>query len=134
MIAATAFGDGPSGFSFDASLMEPKIPYSRSSSSMGLPGGYGANPRIHSGTWVLMSSVMVACAPPRRSHRARGRRVGTEDLEQQAAAAQRRQRPRDSRFLDMSDQVEEEQVFPGTLLHRPRFDGADADAVGGERL
>ena len=35
---STAFGDGPSGFSLDASLIEPSMPNSRSSSSMGLPG------------------------------------------------------------------------------------------------
>ena len=36
--AAIARGDGPSGFSLDATLMAPVIPSSRSSSSIGLPG------------------------------------------------------------------------------------------------
>ena len=39
-IACTALGEGPSGFSFDASLMIPSesIPSSRAVSSMGFPG------------------------------------------------------------------------------------------------
>ena len=37
-IAASARGDGPSGFSFDATFSAPEIPSSRSSSSIGLPG------------------------------------------------------------------------------------------------
>ena len=36
--AASARGDGPSAFSFEASFATPVTPYSRSSSSMGLPG------------------------------------------------------------------------------------------------
>ncbi len=38
-IALMAAGDGPQGFSLEASLMASVTPYSRSSSSMGLPGG-----------------------------------------------------------------------------------------------
>ena len=36
--AAIAFGEGPNGFSLDASLTELEIPNSRSTSSIGLPG------------------------------------------------------------------------------------------------
>jgi len=36
-----AFGEGPQGFSLEASLIESVKPYSRSSSSSGLPVGYG---------------------------------------------------------------------------------------------
>jgi hypothetical protein len=54
---ATARGDGPKGFSFEASLIEPVMPYSRSSSSSGMPGGYGARRWIHSGIRLLMSTV-----------------------------------------------------------------------------
>src|SRR5690606_18651064 len=44
-IALRARGPGPNGFSFEASLMLSLMPYSRSSSSIGLPGTYGAMPR-----------------------------------------------------------------------------------------
>jgi len=37
-MAWTASGDGPSGFSLEASLMTPVMPYSRSVYSIGLPG------------------------------------------------------------------------------------------------
>src|SRR5687768_1031308 len=40
-MAAKACGPGPSGFSFEAILMLRVMPYSRSSSLMGLPGTYG---------------------------------------------------------------------------------------------
>jgi hypothetical protein len=43
--AASAFGDGPSGFSFEATLIAPEIPSSRSSSSIGLPGWYTSRSR-----------------------------------------------------------------------------------------
>ena len=38
LAASTAAVGGPSGFSFDASLIESLMPYSRSSASIGLPG------------------------------------------------------------------------------------------------
>ena len=38
VMAPTALGEGPKGFSLEASFTAPVIPYSRSSSSMGLPG------------------------------------------------------------------------------------------------
>ena len=40
-MASMALGEGPSGFSLEASLMTPLRPYSRSVSSMGLPGTGG---------------------------------------------------------------------------------------------
>src|SRR5437879_13158931 len=46
MIAFWTRSDGGSGFSFDASLIGLWIMSSRSSSSIGLPGSYGAMPRM----------------------------------------------------------------------------------------
>ncbi len=43
-MACSALGDGPSGFSLEASFTEPEIPSSRSTSSIGLPGEYGMRP------------------------------------------------------------------------------------------
>src|SRR6185369_17157239 len=48
-IASSARCPGPNGFSLDASLMLSLMPYSRSSSSSGLPGMYGASVRTPSG-------------------------------------------------------------------------------------
>src|SRR5438477_10512162 len=45
-MASSARGEGPSGFSFEASLIAPAMWSSRSSSSTGLPGTYGSRDRI----------------------------------------------------------------------------------------
>src|SRR3989337_2890925 len=45
--------EGGSGFSLEASLMASLMASSRSSSSMGFPGSYGAMPRM----WALASEI-----------------------------------------------------------------------------
>src|SRR3990172_12611906 len=52
-MALRAFFEGPRGFSLLASFMEPEIPSSLSSSSMGFPGGYGVREDTSSGTGSL---------------------------------------------------------------------------------
>ena len=47
--AASASGEGPSAFSLDAILIEPAMPSSRSTSSMGRPGLYGVSERMRCG-------------------------------------------------------------------------------------
>src|ERR1043165_5958205 len=115
-----AFGDGPSGFSFDASLIESRMPSSRSSSSMGMPGGYGVRVRIHSGTSRRRSMVTSA----RRRGRVRPQHFGTE-----RTSCNRRQRACDPALAAMPAEVEEEVVLPRPLAERARLDLDEIDSV-----
>src|SRR5436853_6878035 len=119
-MASTAFGDGPSGFSFEASLIESWIPSSRSSSSMGIPGGYGVSVRIHSGT--SRRRYMVTSA--RRRRRIRPQHFGTE-----RTPCNRRQRTRNPPLGSTPAEVEEEVVLPRPLAERARLDLDEVDAV-----
>src|SRR6185436_14663038 len=117
LIAASARGDGPNGFSFEASLIEPVMPYSRSSSSSGMPGGYGASRWIHSGTRSLMSIVlsrvlMAACS---------GGGIRAENLHGTGERRHARERALDARVGAMPAQIEEEHVLPGLAAERARL-------------
>ena len=94
-IAASAFGDGPSGFSFEASLIEPVMPYSRSSSSIGLPGGYGVERSGSSSGTRCLTSMASPCAPP-----ASAAGIRAQHLEPSSARrCERRERPLHARLV-----------------------------------
>src|ERR671919_1992014 len=59
--AAIANGEGPRGFSLDASLTASVIPYSRSVSSIGFPGTYGSSVSMYGGDG---GGVRPAHTPP----------------------------------------------------------------------
>src|SRR5262249_61443149 len=111
-MAASAFGDGPSGFSLEASLIEPVMPISRSSSSIGFPGGYGVSVRTHSGTRLRTSNIGSLRAPCPVARRG----VGAEDAEPERASGDLRQRPPHPRFRPMPLQIDREVVFPRPLV------------------
>src|SRR5262245_50738295 len=125
-MAATARGEGPSGFSLEAILIESWMPYSRSSSSIGLPGWYGVRVRIHSGTSLLMSMASPGAVV--------GGRVRAEDSDGLAEGPDLAQRPGDGLVAEVALHVDEKQVLPGPALERTGLDAQEADGVVGERL
>ncbi len=105
-MASIARGDGPSGFSLEASLMAPWMPSSRSSSSMGLPGTYGSRPR-----------TPLAARRPKLRFLAIGSLedclgIGTKHPEEIGLASQLGERLGDGRILRVPVQVEEKYVMP----------------------
>src|SRR5438094_2755301 len=60
-MAATARGDGPRGFSFEASFTTSSRPSSRLTSSTGLPGTYGSR------RWIWADVLGARTAGPLRS-------------------------------------------------------------------
>src|SRR5262245_36687412 len=104
------------------------MPSSRSSSSMGMPGGYGVSVRIHSGTSNRRSMSMRILTRAAGSGRVRAEYFGTE-----SAPCNRRQSALDARFEPMAAQVEEEVVLPGPLPQRPRLDLDQVDPMLCER-
>ncbi|MEN6291260.1 MAG: hypothetical protein ABFD07_04475, partial [Methanobacterium sp.] len=59
IIASTASGEAPKGFSFDANLIISVIPYSRVTSSTGLPGTYSLRTRIQGRAILLTSNTAL---------------------------------------------------------------------------
>src|SRR5262245_48636287 len=113
MMAFNTRSDGGSGFSLEASLMTSFRPSSRSSSSIALPGSYGAIPRM----WSLARDSQETCM--RNSLRGR---VGPEDLEELTAFLDFGQHVPDGLGVAVSLEVDEVHVLPRTPLRRPRLD------------
>src|SRR6266404_816313 len=125
MIAFCTRSDGGSGFSFEASLIGLWIMSSRSSSSIGLPGSYGAMPRMCS---FAIDSHCVGMRSPLQG------RVRSENLQEQGPLTDLPQYRRDRRCVAMALDVHEDHVLPGPLLGRPRFDLREIDPQSRERL
>src|SRR6478609_8008667 len=104
--AAMPSGDGPYGFSFDASLIAPPGPHdtpsSRSSSSIGLPGSYGAILAIAGSTSSSLS------LPTSLLLRGPGARIRAEHLDEFAARLERAERALDRRLAGVPVDVDEE--------------------------
>src|SRR4051812_40390394 len=127
-MAARALGLGPNGFSFDASLMMLVMPSSRSSSSMGFPGTYGARVRTLSTARAPGDIPFSIDASGNRS------RVRTQHAEQRRALLEPRERLRHVRIVRVTVDVEEEHVVPLLAARWPRLDARQAHLVLGERL
>src|SRR6266508_408598 len=117
--------EGGSGFSLDASLMTSVSPNSRSSSSMGFPGSYGAIPRM----WSFASDSQGTGM--RDSLRGR---VRSEDFEELTALLDLGQDGADVIGIAMAFEVDEVDVLPGAPLRRSRFDFREIQPAGGEGL
>src|SRR5215471_736884 len=122
-MAFSTRSDGGRGFSLEASLMASVMPNSRSSSSMGLPGSYGAMPRMCS---LARDSQDADIRDSLR------RRVGPEDLEELAPPPHLGQHGPDVFGIAMTFEVHEVDVLPGTPLGRSRFDLGEVEAARGE--
>src|SRR5215475_4471460 len=120
--ASSAFGDGPSGFSFDASLYAPTTPSSRSTSSIGLPGVYGTSRSMFGGTSPSAFGCFILLRP----------RIAAEDLHEIARLRKLGQRGFYVRVLGVTVEIDEEHIFPRPLSRRPRFDLGKIDLVVGE--
>src|ERR1700682_4522325 len=143
-MACRTRGLGPRGFSLEASLTMSfsARPYSRASSSTGLPGTYGAMRRTYSGESVdrsptLIAAVSLAGADCRRftiedSRYCGGRR--SEELQEWRTLAQLGERRGDRSFLLMTLEVDEKQVLPKAGSRRTGFEPAHAEAVFRQRL
>src|SRR5207244_11035931 len=112
MIAFCTRSDGGSGFSFDASLIGLWIMSSRSSSSIGLPGSYGAMPRMCS---FASDSHCIGMLSPLEG------RVRPEDLQEQGPLPDLAQCRRDVGRVTMALEVHEDRVLPGRRVGRARF-------------
>src|SRR5512147_908324 len=105
-MARTAFGEGPRGFSFEASFTESEIPNSRSTSSIGLPGEYGIRPERYgearSSRRRVKATPPCECADATCSRLpALGRRVRAQHLEEDAVLLQAGQRLAGARLAGM---------------------------------
>ena len=108
--ASTARGDGPSGFSFEASLIAPEMPSSRSSSSIGLPGCTARAPRS-TASRAARGSRRRPLAPPWRAGTSRARAASARLA---AGLGERAPRPaRSSRWPSMSRKNRYSQGLPG---------------------
>src|SRR6267142_4456432 len=125
MMAFCTRSDGGSGFSFDASLIGFAIMSSRSSSSIGFPGSYGAMPRMCS---FASDSHCVGMRAPLEG------RVRPEDLEKQRPLRDLAQRRRDDGRVAMALEIHEDHVLPGPPLGRARFDLREVDPQPRQRL
>src|SRR5258705_13608788 len=101
MMAFWTRSDGGSGFSFDASLIGLWIMSSRSSSSIGLPGSYGAMPRMCS------FAIDSHCVGMRSPFQGRGR---SQNLQEQSPPTDLPQDPRDRPRVAMAPHVPQEHV------------------------
>src|SRR5215470_19654875 len=98
---------------------------SRSSSSIGLPGSYGAMPRMCS---FASDSHCVGMRSPLEG------RVRSENLQEQGPFADLAEHRRDRSCVTMALDVHEDDVLPGPLLGRPRFDLREVDPQARQRL
>src|SRR5215813_14978063 len=105
--------DGGRGFSLEASLMTSVRPNSRSSSSMGFPGSYGAIPRMCSLAMDSQDTVMKGSLSGR---------VGSEDLEELTTLRHLAEHCPHVVGVAMPLEVHEVHVLPGAPLGRSRFD------------
>src|SRR5215471_19113909 len=121
--ASSAFGEGPSGFSFDASLYAPTTPSSRSTSSIGLPGVYGTSRSMLGGTSPSAFCRFILLRP----------RIAAEDLDEIARLRELDQRGLHVRVFGVAVEIDEEHVLPRPLARRPRLDLGKIDLVIGER-
>src|SRR3954470_2730861 len=119
-MASRARGDGPSGFSLEASLIAPAMWSSRSSSSTGLPGTYGSSDRISD---LTGSTVRVAIEVLTRIHEGClavyhlggwiRRREASQDAMQKGRGLELPQRLEEGRIPVMAPELEQEEMLPG---------------------
>src|SRR6202158_2555269 len=143
-MACRTRGLGPRGFSLEASLTMSfsARPYSRASSSTGLPGTYGAMRRTYSGESADRSPTLIAAesfagTACRRFTIDDSRHCGgirSEELQEWRALAQLRERRGNRSFFLVALEVDEKQVFPKAGARRTGFEPAHADAVFRQRL
>src|SRR6266508_373390 len=124
-MALSTRSEGGNGFSFEASLMTSVRPNSRSSSSIGFPGSYGAIPRMWSLAMDSHDTVMSGSL---------GGRVGSEDLEELAALFHFVEDSADVVRVPVSLEVDEVHVFPRTPLGRSRLDLGEVEPARREGL
>src|SRR3990172_8588445 len=117
--------DGGRGFSLEASLMASLMASSRSTSSMGFPGSYGAMPRMCSLASDSQEADMEGslCG-----------RIGPENLEELAALLDRAKHVSHVVGVPVPLEVQEVHVLPGAPLGGPRFDLGQVEPALGEGL
>src|ERR1700675_4256251 len=120
------------------------MPYSRSSSSSGIPGGYAARRRTQSGTRSpssIVSRVLPASREPSLAIRVSNslmwspsRRVESQNLHHGRKRGHAREGTAHPCLGAMASQIEEEHVLPWPAPQRARFDLVQAHPFAGERL